>query len=427
MSLINSAYYIFLSVTLIQSCLLIYFNAYIWLNEERLESIASPQAFVPAHFSFSVLLPAYHEEEVLGETIAQVARMNYPKKKFEILIILQPSDRETIRVAYDAIKHNRIKNARVLLVDPLHTPLNKPYQMNFALQEAKCDRLVIFDSEDEVHPDILHVANTIYRQKKVDIIQAGVQLVNYYDRWFSSHNVLEYFFWFKSRMHAHMRIGAVPLGGNTVFFNTQQLKDIGGWNEGCLTEDAEIGLRLSAKGAKMFATYDAQHVTREETPLTVGQFIKQRTRWCQGFIQILRARTYNHLPKKRQQLMALYLLGFPIAQAVLFAFAPIVLVIGLTSKLPFLISLMSFVPMFLLVLLLAIQVVGLFELIREQKLKFKIRGFLSLIFLLLPYQILLAIGALRAIWRELRRQGSWEKTAHVGAHRVQAAKPGVTS
>jgi glycosyltransferase XagB len=29
--------------------------------------------------------------------------------------------------------------------------------------------------------------------------------------------VLEYLFWFKSRMHYHATVGMVPLGGNTVF------------------------------------------------------------------------------------------------------------------------------------------------------------------------------------------------------------------
>ena len=139
------------------------------------------------------MLPAYHEEAVLGETVKRVAKMKYPKKLYEILIILQPKDRATIRIAKEALRKNRVKNARVLIVDPSHTPLNKPYQLNVALKHTQHDHVVIFDSEDEVHPKILSIADTMYQQKDVDIIQAGVQLVNYADRWFSSANVLEYF------------------------------------------------------------------------------------------------------------------------------------------------------------------------------------------------------------------------------------------
>ena len=42
----------------------------------------------------------------------------------------------------------------------------------------------------------------------------------------------------------------------------------------------------------------------------------------------------------------------------------------------------------------------------------------------LPYQWLLAFAALRAVWRQARGENSWEKTAHVGAHRQPASAAG---
>ena len=36
--------------------------------------------------------------------------------------------------------------------------------------------------------------------------------------------MLEYFFWFKSRMHYHAAVGMVPLGGNTVFMHARLLE-----------------------------------------------------------------------------------------------------------------------------------------------------------------------------------------------------------
>jgi hypothetical protein len=35
---------------------------------------------------------------------------------------------------------------------------------------------------------------------------------------------------------------------------------------------------------------------------------------------------------------------------------------------------------------------------------------------MVPYQLLLCLAALRAVWRELRGIHNWEKTAHAGAH-----------
>jgi cellulose synthase/poly-beta-1,6-N-acetylglucosamine synthase-like glycosyltransferase len=427
MTLVLYIYFIFLLLMILQSSVMLYLNLYVWLDEDRLLDSEAPKKFLPPKNSFTIMLPAYHEEAVLGETVKRVAKMKYPKKLYEILIILQPKDRATIRIAKEALRKNRVKNARVLIVDPSHTPLNKPYQLNVALKHTQHDHVVIFDSEDEVHPKILSIADTMYQQKDVDIIQAGVQLVNYADRWFSSANVLEYFFWFKSRMHAHMKMQVAPLGGNTVFFKTHQLREVGGWNEHCLTEDAEIGIRLCEKGSKMCATYDAEFVTREETPLTVGQFIKQRTRWCQGFLQIIQAGTIKRLPSRKQRIVAYYLLGFPMAQAVVTLMSPLVLFYGMSGDMPFLVSMLSFVPVLLVITLLGTQIIGLYEFVREQQMAFKLRGFVWLIVGFIPYQILLSIGALRAWKRQLTKSNDWEKTIHVGAHRSQPVVEKATS
>jgi hypothetical protein len=36
----------------------------------------------------------------------------------------------------------------------------------------------------------------------------------------------------------------------------------------------------------------------------------------------------------------------------------------------------------------------------------------------MPYQALLGLAALRAVWRQMRGMTGWEKTAHIGAHRT---------
>lgn len=177
----------------------------------------------------------------------------------------------------------------------------------------------------------------------------------------------------------------------------------------------------------MCATYDAEFVTREETPLTVGQFIKQRTRWCQGFLQIIQAGTIKRLPSRKQRIVAYYLLGFPMAQAVVTLMSPLVLFYGMSGDMPFLVSMLSFVPVLLVITLLGTQIIGLYEFVREQQMAFKLRGFVWLIVGFIPYQILLSIGALRAWKRQLTKSNDWEKTIHVGAHRSQPVVEKATS
>jgi hypothetical protein len=72
-----------------------------------------------------------------------------------------------------------------------------------------------------------------------------------------------------------------------------------------------------------------------------------------------------------------------------------------------------------------ISVVGLYEFTATHRLKPAWYSPLWLTLAYLPYQWLLGLAALRAVWRHLRGLNNWEKTRHVGAHRVGqfAAQP----
>lgn len=403
---------------MLQGMLTLYLTLYVWEDPVRLKKIASPDKFSEAHMRFTVLIPAKNEHKVIDKTIQSIAKAHYPKQLIEIIIICEEKDILTIQSAQKIINRSLITNAKVLTFND--APVNKPHGLNkglWAAKEGRDEVIVIFDAEDEVSPEIFNIANTLYMKDKPDIIQAGVQLMNYRSRWFSGHNVLEYYFWFKSRMHFHTKAGMVPLGGNTVFFRTNLLRKIGGWNETCLTEDAEIGIRLSAAGAKILSTYDPKHVTKEETPSSVGQFIKQRTRWNQGFIQILKLGYWNDYDTFFKRTLCFYTLSFPIIQAILLAVTPITLFLGVFNKFPLDLSLLSFIPLLIVCTQMVINAVGMREFIIEQNLTHNKKVYLTLIITLFPYQFLLGLSALRAVFRELRGLNNWEKTIHYGIHR----------
>jgi cellulose synthase/poly-beta-1,6-N-acetylglucosamine synthase-like glycosyltransferase len=242
--------------------------------------------------------------------------------------------------------------------------------------------------------------------------------MNYADRWFSALNVLEYFFWFKSRMHYHSAVGAVPLGGNTVFMRRDLLKQMDGWDQYCLTEDADVGVRLSTMGVPIRVVYDDAYVTREETPPTVSQFIKQRTRWNQGFLQVLRKGDWLHLPTWQQRLLALYTLAFPLLQALMMLYVPVSLWLMFSVKLPILVAMLSTLPLYMLGIQFAISLIGLYQFTKVHQLRLSWLSPLWMLITYLPYQWLLAYGALRAVWRAFRGVNTWEKTTHVGAHRT---------
>jgi cellulose synthase/poly-beta-1,6-N-acetylglucosamine synthase-like glycosyltransferase len=405
----------------VQSAHVLYMMLYTWDQAEAEEDAKAPETFVAPQLSFSVMLPARHEEDVIQTTIDRVVRADYPSDLLEVFVICSQDDTGTIEKAEEKIAElgrEGLHNVQVVVFND--KPINKPHGLNAALPHTEHDVVTIFDAEDDIHPKIFSLINTVMLEEQVNVVQAGVQLMNFQSNWYSALNVLEYFFWFKSRLHYHARYGSIPLGGNTVFFKRDLLMRLGGWDDHNLTEDADLGLRVSAMGERVRVLYDDRYVTKEETPPTLGHFIRQRTRWSQGFMQTLSKGTWKQMPTRKQRWLAFYVLAFPHGQALLGAYLLISLGMILVLKVPLLIALVSYLPVLLLTAHFLVAVVGLYEFTEAHGLEASPRAVIRMAIAWYPYQIVLAYAAVRAMRRQMLGRNDWEKTQHVGAHRVQA-------
>jgi cellulose synthase/poly-beta-1,6-N-acetylglucosamine synthase-like glycosyltransferase len=413
-------HYLYLSIIClmtVQAIFNIRLRLYIWEEPEQAWLNSAPTIYREPRLSFTILLPAYHEEDLYADTIQKVYDLNYPKEQVQILALLREYDTETIKVAQEKLNQLRVPNVQLLITSDKYG--GKPHQLNLGLKVATGDIVTIFDAEDEPHPDILQVINTTFLDERVDVVQSGVQLMNHNTKWFCFLNVLEYFFWFKSSLHFFARCGITPLGGNTVFVRRQLMEDLGGWDHTTLTEDADLGIRLCIAKAKVRILYDDAFVTREETPHTIEQFIKQRTRWNQGFIQILFARRWIRLERPWQRLLAFYVLIQPELQAFFTLMLPISVLMFFFVKLPVWMAILTCMPLYCFALSMFIDLVGLHEFVKVHHRQWKWSEALTLLIAFVPYQMLLGIGAVRAVWRQMHGESNWEKTAHIGQHRGQ--------
>ena len=421
-TIITVLQYVYLAIICLMTAQAIFsirLRLYIWEEPERAWLNSAPTVYRAPQLSFTILLPAFHEEALYADTIQKVYDLNYPKHLVQVLALLREHDRGTINVAREKLKQLYAPNVELLVTNDKHG--GKPHQLNLGLKVARGDIVTIFDAEDEPHPDILQVINTIFLNESIDVVQSGVQLMNHNTKWFCFLNVLEYFFWFKSSLHFFARCGMTPLGGNTVFVRRRLMEHLGGWDHTTLTEDADLGIRLCIAKANVRILYDDEFVTREETPHTIKQFIKQRTRWNQGFIQILLRGRWLQLKKPSQKLLALYVLMLPEILAFFALMIPVSIVMLIFVKLPIWIAILTFMPFYCFVLALFIDLAGLHEFVKVHHRKWKWSEALTLVIAFIPYQLLLGIGALRAVWRQIWGASNWEKTAHIGQHKALAA------
>jgi cellulose synthase/poly-beta-1,6-N-acetylglucosamine synthase-like glycosyltransferase len=368
----------------------------------------------PTH-SFSLIVPARHEEAVLEATLSRLVRTDHPA--FEVIVVVGTDDPAT-REAAERVADRHPDRLKVVL--DASWPKSKPKALNTALPHCTGAITGVFDAEDDVHPALLQRVDQCFQRTDADVVQAGVQLMNFRSSWLTVRNVLEYYFWFRSRLHFHARQGFIPLGGNTVFIRTRVLRAVSGWDPDCLAEDCELGVRLSALGAHTVVFYEPDLVTREECPATLGEFARQRTRWNQGYLQTLSRGYWRRLPL-RQRALGAYTLAMPYLMAVVWLTIPIAIVTAFAVKAPVPITLISFLPALPMISMIAVEVAGLGDFCRAYGERASPRDYARLLLTTPLYQAVLAFAAIRAVARELRGDRNWEKTAHLGLHLAQPA------
>jgi cellulose synthase/poly-beta-1,6-N-acetylglucosamine synthase-like glycosyltransferase len=388
---------------------------YAWNDPNTVFSRKSPWMFLQPRFSFSLLVPVRNESAVIQDTLIAMSKLRYPKSKYEVLVLCRLDDTKTRKAIQKTIDSLLSFNIRLVTIG--NSIDNKPKALNLGLLAAKNQIVAVFDAEDEPHPDILHIINTKFIHTESDVIQSGVQLINENSRWFSALNVLEYYFWFKSTLHYFATKRVVPLGGNTVFFKREILEACGGWSENMLTEDADLGLRLSSMNATISIVYDENHVTKEETPSTVSQFIKQRTRWNQGFLQIFLSFEWLKINGIFRKFFTAYLLLMPLIQSLWIIYLPLTVFSTLFLTMPVFWALFSLLPGYVLIMQFALYNFGLFNFAKEFKSTYNPKSTVKLFISFFPYQMLLSFSAMRAISRIALHKSSWEKTIHHNHHR----------
>jgi cellulose synthase/poly-beta-1,6-N-acetylglucosamine synthase-like glycosyltransferase len=400
-----------------------------------------------------ILVPMRHEEAVAARTLERLATLDHPDY-LVVPIVDHPDDPGTAAIAHAMAE--RYPGRIVVCRYPEDTGThNKPIGLNAALamlhrMGVAYEWVGIADAEDLFHPGLLRMVDYRFRATGAGIVQCGVQLMNFSSdprgldlpagrlprlrRWWRAHrtawwrtaNVLEYFKWFQSRLKLQAAIGVMPLGGNTVFFRRGFLDALHArngtyWDDGCLTEDCKIGILASTLGYRVDVVYVDAMVTREETPHSLGAFVRQRVRWMQGFAQVFAERDWLRLPTTTQRVLAVYVLGFQFFQAFAGVLAPVALVLALLHKSPIVIALLATLPLGLSLLAIALDVLLLSQFSRTFGERARLRDHAGVVLGAYPYQVVLSVAAVWALCRFMLGRDDWVKTAHHGTHLTRPA------
>jgi cellulose synthase/poly-beta-1,6-N-acetylglucosamine synthase-like glycosyltransferase len=230
---------------------------------------------------YSVLVPLFREARVLPGLIAALRALDYPPAKLDIMLVVEEID---IEMQATLLSLELPPTFRTVVV-PKHEPQTKPKALNYALQFARGDFVVVYDAEDRPEPDQLRLALDLFRRAppKLGCLQAQLNIYNATQSWLTRQFTIEYSVLFDAILPALERLRLpVPLGGTSNHFPRARLIEVGAWDPFNVTEDADLGIRLSRLG---FRTRALNSTTWEEAPPGFGTWLKQRTRWLKGWMQ----------------------------------------------------------------------------------------------------------------------------------------------
>ncbi|MEM8573661.1 MAG: glycosyltransferase [Pseudomonadota bacterium] len=231
--------------------------------------------------TYTILAPLYREAHMLSPLLHGLCNLDWPAAKLDIKLVLEAADTKTVATARAL---QLPANVEIVVVPDLG-PQTKPKALNFALPRARGEYLVVYDAEDIPEPDQLRCAYRAFRTGPPNLAtaQARLNIHNAEANWLTRQFAIEYMALFDGLLPLLDRLKLpIPLGGTSNHFHVTALKRLLAWDPFNVTEDADLGARMSRLGYRCTVIPSS---TFEEAPVRLGSWIRQRTRWMKGFVQ----------------------------------------------------------------------------------------------------------------------------------------------
>ncbi|HWM68484.1 MAG TPA: glycosyltransferase [Steroidobacteraceae bacterium] len=234
----------------------------------------------------SIHVPAYNEPpDMVIETLDALARLDY--SNFEVLVIDNNTRVESVWRPVEAHCARLGERFRFFHVAPLAG--FKAGALNFALRQTAPDAQIVavIDSDYVVEPNWLCELVPGFQDPRIAIVQAPQDYRDESQSAFKAMCYAEYRGFFHIGMITRNERNAIIQHGTMTLVRRNLLESTGAWAEWCITEDAELGLRIFEAGYE--ATYVPTTYGRGLMPDTFIDFKKQRFRWAYGAMQVLKS------------------------------------------------------------------------------------------------------------------------------------------
>jgi cellulose synthase/poly-beta-1,6-N-acetylglucosamine synthase-like glycosyltransferase len=234
----------------------------------------------------TVQLAIFNEATVVRRLLESVARIEYPRDRFEIQVLDDSTD-ETCGITRQCVAELRASGVDVSYMHREDRVGYKAGALAAGLEVAKGELLALFDADFVPPPDFLRKVVPHFDDAGVAMVQTRWGHIN------REHSVLT-------------RVAALMLDGHHLIENRVRaaagwlfnfsgtggvwrkcaIVSAGGWQHDTLTEDLDLSYRAQLAGWRF--VYREDVVTPAELPEDMSAFRAQQTRWAQGTVQTAR-------------------------------------------------------------------------------------------------------------------------------------------
>lgn len=245
----------------------------------------------------SILVPAHNEGIVIKKTVMSLVELDYPKDKYEIIIINDNSSDNSAEILHDLQLVYNDRNIIVINTDNIIGGKGKSNALNIGFEKSKGDILAIYDADNTPDKNSLkYLVQTLIEEPMCGAVIGKFRCRN------KERNLLTRFINIETLTYQWMAqagrwqmLNLCTIPGTNFVIRRNLIEEIGGWDTKAITEDTELSFRIYRMGYKI--KFMPLAVTWEQEPQTLGVWIKQRSRWAKGNTYVV-IKNFKHLFKK---------------------------------------------------------------------------------------------------------------------------------
>lgn len=237
--------------------------------------------------SISILVPAHNEEKVIERTVRSLLVLDYPKEKFEVIVINDNSSDNTEKILKNIKSQYKESSLKIITTTKENGGKGKSNALNIGYKNSKGEYIVVYDADNTPEKKALYyLMRKILKDEKLAAVIGKFRTRN------KKKNILTKFinietlsFQWMCQAGRCQLLNLCTIPGTNFILRKSVVEKLGGWDINAIAEDTEISFRIYEMGYRI--TFEPLAVTWEQEPETLKVWFKQRSRWAKGNVYVL--------------------------------------------------------------------------------------------------------------------------------------------